>query len=69
MTTPADEQLMKPRQVARMLQISERTLLSWHKNGRLTAIKIGPPGRNGSVRYRPSDVARFIEQRSTAGSA
>jgi len=69
MTTPTDEQLMTPRQVSRLLQISERTLLDWNRTGRLKAIKIGPSGRNGSVRYRPSDIARFIEERSTAGSA
>jgi len=69
MTTPTDEQLMTPRQVAKLLQISERTLLDWHKNGRLVAIKIGPSGRNGSVRYRPSEIARFLEERSSAGSA
>jgi excisionase family DNA binding protein len=68
MTTPND-QLMTPRQVAKLLQISERTLWTWHRNGRLPAVKIGPDGRNGSVRYRPADVARFIEERSTAGSA
>jgi len=69
MTTPTDEQLMTPKQVARLLQISERTLLSWHQNGRLPAIKIGPDGRNGSVRYRPRDIQRFIDERSKAGSA
>lgn len=70
MTTPADEQLMTPKQVARLLNISQRTLSTWHKRGRAPrAVKIGPDG-NGSVRYRPADVARWVDERTRpTGSA
>ncbi len=70
MTTPTDEQLMTPRQVSRLLNISVRTLLTWKEKGRgPAAVKIGP-GDNGSVRYRPSAVAAWLEERTnTTGSA
>jgi excisionase family DNA binding protein len=48
--------LLTARQTARMLSISERTLYSITKEGRLRAVHIGR-----SVRYDPADIRAWIE--------
>jgi excisionase family DNA binding protein len=54
------EPLMTPEQVARQLVVSENTLTVWRSTKRqaLQFVKIG-----GLVRYRPSDVAAYVESR------
>ena len=52
--------LLKTRRTAELLDVSERTLEDWRLRG------CGPPfirlsGR--AVRYRPSDLARWVEDR------
>jgi len=70
MPTRTDEQLMTPAEVARLLNVTIKTISTWTEKGRFPKpIKIGPPG-NGSVRWRPSDVAAWIDQRTKpTGSA
>ncbi len=53
------DELLTPPQVARLLGVSAQTLAVWRCEDRypLTYIKIG-----ACVRYRRSDVERFIEQ-------
>lgn len=50
-------ELLKPADVARLLQVPESTLAVWRSTGRvqLPYIRIG-----GAVRYRPVDVAKLV---------
>jgi len=53
------EKLLKPQQVADILGIEELTLATWRCSTRsrpLPFVRVG-----GAVRYRPSDVQRFID--------
>lgn len=58
--TATDPPLLTPEQVARQLAISENTLMTWRCTGRqrIPFVKIG-----GAVRYRPADVAAYVESR------
>ncbi len=64
MTTPdTDEPLwLTTKQVARLLQVSERTLHDIAKAGDLPRVKLGARG----LRYRRSDVEKFAESFGTA---
>ena len=53
--------LVTPREAARLLSISERTLYSWTKRGDIPVVKLGT-----AVRYDPKDLAAFVEQKKTA---
>lgn len=57
-------QLLPPRDAARAMSISERTLFTLTKRGDLPAVRIGR-----SVRYDPADLQRFIDQAKTRGEA
>lgn len=61
MNKHGNEPLLKPEQVARQLAISENTLSSWRSTKRqpLPYVKVG-----GAVRYRPADVAAFVERKA-----
>jgi len=52
--------LLTPRQAARVLSISERTLWGLTKSGDIPAVRFG--GRN--VRYSPDDLRAWIQRRS-----
>jgi len=61
MQTPANtaslpHQLLKPNEAAKFLGISERTLWTLTKHGKLPAAKLGK-----SVRYREEDLKRYVE--------
>lgn len=51
-------QLMRPREAAKWLQVSERTLWTLTQKGEITSIRIGR-----SVRYDMSDLIEFVESR------
>ncbi len=51
--------LLTPRQAARVLNVSERTLWQRTKDGMIPAIKIGH-----LVRYSPDDLRNWIRQAS-----
>jgi len=55
--------LLTPRQAARALNISERTLWQRTKDGVIPAIKLGH-----LVRYSPDDLRHWIRQASTKES-
>ena len=54
------EQLLTIKEVAEMLQLAELTVHRLKQNGKLPYVRIGH-----AVRYRPSDVADFIDSRTT----
>lgn len=51
-------QLLRPREAAEWLQVSERTLWTLTQKGEITSIRIGR-----SVRYDISDLIEFVESR------
>ncbi len=52
-----EERLMTPPQVARRLQVNERTVTQWLRNGHLRGFKIGKEWR-----VSPRDLEVFLEQ-------
>jgi excisionase family DNA binding protein len=54
------ERLISREEAAAILGVKPQTLAAWHSSRRyaLPVVKVGR-----SVRYRPSDVQRFIESR------
>lgn len=56
-----DAPLLPSRDAARMLAVSERTLFTLTKTGRLPAVRL-----LGAVRYDPADLRRFVETSKTA---
>lgn len=62
-----DEALLKPREVAELLNISLHTLSSWRRQTNphdLPWIEVG-----GSIRYRREDVQAWLAKRTTNGTA
>ncbi len=61
-----DEKLLTPPQVARRLQVNERTVTQWLRNGNLRGFKIGKEWR-----VSPRDLKIFLEQSANvpAGAA
>lgn len=55
-TVSLPHQLLKPRDAAKYLRVSERTLWTLTSQGKLPAAKIGK-----SVRYREEDLKRYVE--------
>jgi predicted site-specific integrase-resolvase len=61
----ADELLINERDAAKVLQIHKVTLATWRHEGRgPTYIKIGK-----NIRYRPSDIDVYLEQRTVRPTA
>ena len=58
--TAVDQLLLRPRDAAKTLAISERTLWELTKKGEIPAVHIGR-----SVRYAPNDLQSWIETRKT----
>lgn len=46
-----------PAQAARALQVSERTLYTWTRDGLIPAIRVGR-----TVRYMPGEIRKRLEQ-------
>ena len=51
-----DEKLLTPEQVAKRLQVTERTVYGWLRRGGLPALKLGRLWR-----IRPEDLEAFLE--------
>ncbi len=72
-TTPADQsrdgpaRLLTPAEVANHLRVDEETLAAWRCTGRqsLPFVRLG----SRLVRYRASDVARFVADHLCIGEA
>ncbi len=58
-----DEQMFTIKQVARRMNVDEKTVRRWIQRGALRAINIG--GLRPEYRIRPSDLEDFIENRET----
>ena len=57
------EQLLTPAQVGERLQVTERTVYQWLRNGRLVGFKLGRLWR-----IRPEDLEDFLDRaRVSAG--
>lgn len=56
--------LMKPKEAAKFLAISEKTLWNLRKRGEIPYLKIGR-----SVRYPVDDLRRWISRRRKGGEA
>ncbi len=56
------EQLMTPAQVGERLQLTERTVYEWLRDGRLVGLKLGRLWR-----VRPEDLQAFLERSRTRG--
>ncbi len=56
-----DETLLTPAQVAERLQVNERTVTRWLRDGYLRGYKLGKEWR-----VSPGDLQRFIERHSNA---
>jgi len=56
------QRLLRPREAADLLAISERTLWDLTNRGDLSCVRLGR-----SVRYDPGDLAAWIAQKKSAG--
>lgn len=67
------EQLHRPEQVSRVLQVSLATLARWRQNGQGPAYLKLEGGKQNVVRYRQADVTAFLDanrrSRTHAGGA
>jgi putative resolvase len=58
------EELLRPRDVAKIFGISVKTLWKWQKKGIIKAVKLP----TGKLRYPRSEVERLWRQLKAAGS-
>ena len=60
----SEDHLLKPEQVAERLNVSVDWVRdhSSRKMPRLPVIRFGGPGRAGLLRYRASEIEKFIEE-------
>ena len=58
-STMVDERLFSVPEIADRLQVTEETVRTWLRSGRLRGLR--PGGRRAGWRVRQSDLARFIE--------
>jgi predicted site-specific integrase-resolvase len=56
-----DDASLSAEDIAPRFGVKVDTIKSWYRRGILTGVKIGPK----ILRFRPSDVARFIERHET----
>lgn len=59
----AQQRLLRPREAAALLAISERTPWDLSNRGDLPSVRLGR-----SVRYDPSDLAAWIAKNKSAGA-
>jgi len=57
--------LLKSREAAKLLSVSERTLWNLTQRGELPCVRIGKRG----IRYDPKDLSRWLESRKTTKPA
>ena len=62
MQTETTPRLLKPKEAAESLAISERTLWALTASGDVASVRIGR-----SVRYDPADLAAFIQRQKIGG--
>jgi excisionase family DNA binding protein len=55
------QKLLKPKETAAILGVSERTLLTYTQRGEIPAVRIGR-----SVRYDPADLRAWIDRQKPA---
>jgi len=67
-TTPTTPLAVRPKEAARMLNISDRTLFNLIKSGRLPATKIGS-GRAGAVLISVAAIEAFLRGDDAKGGA
>jgi len=58
------EELLKPKDVARIFNISTKTLWEWQKKGIIKAVKLP----TGKLRYPKGEVERLWKQLKATGS-
>lgn len=58
-TTELQPLMVKPSQAAKLLQVCEKTLWTWTKDGTIPAIKVG-----GVVRYSVDALRQWITNRT-----
>jgi excisionase family DNA binding protein len=63
----ADKLLLKPKEAAAMLGVSERTLWTLTEDGEIPCIRIGKTQKH--KRYAPADLAAWVEARRLAAAA
>ena len=56
--------LLTPREAAKALSLSERTLFTLRKSGELPAVMVGR-----AVRFDPADLAKWIQRKKEAAGA
>lgn len=61
----ADGRLLTARAVADRLDVGTETILRWTRRGELPAVRL--PG--GALRYRPGELAAWLDARATARPA
>jgi excisionase family DNA binding protein len=59
-----NDRLLTARELAEQLGVSTETILRWTRAGALPGFRL--PG--GQIRYRPSDVERWLADRATAAA-
>ena len=58
----SESPLLTVKQVGERLQVHEKTVSLWLRDGQLAGIKLGA-GRNAEWRIDPADLKRFIDER------
>lgn len=66
-TSPAEPLAVRPRDAAKLLSISERTLWAMTKRGDLPAIRVGT-GRRRAVLYSVAQLREWLSHRATGGA-
>lgn len=58
----SQDRLMDAKEVASLLGVQQRTVWDYRKQGKLDAVELG----HGCLRFKQSEVDRFIAQRTTS---
>lgn len=58
---------VRPKDAARLLGVSERTLWRWTDEGRIRCLRVG--GERGAKLYRVSDLEAFLESLARGGGS
>ncbi len=58
------EELLGVREVSRLLGIKKATLYGWVHKGKIPVIKVG-----SRLRFKPSEISRWLKQRERKGEA
>lgn len=69
MRPESPESLLTVDEVARILRLRPATVYEAAARGRLPCVRFWRGRRKSLVRFRPGDIARFINERATEGDA